>query len=32
MKKFMMIFISKDYGEMGLSPDEMQSRMGKWWA
>lgn len=30
MKDFMLIFIGKDYAEMGLSPEEMQTRMGKW--
>ena len=28
----MMIFLGADYGELGLSPEEMQARMGKWWA
>lgn len=32
MKEFMMIFLSKDYGELGLSPQDIQGRMGKWWA
>ncbi len=31
MKDFMLIFISKSYQDMGLSPEEMQSRMGSWW-
>ncbi|MBX2829394.1 MAG: hypothetical protein KTR22_14600 [Flavobacteriaceae bacterium] len=30
MKDFMMIFIGADYGDIGLSPEEMQVRMGKW--
>lgn len=30
MKDFMMIFIGADYQELGLSPEEMQNRMGKW--
>ena len=30
MKDFMLIFLGKDYGEIGLSPEEMQGRMGKW--
>ncbi|MDC8003716.1 YciI family protein [Aureisphaera galaxeae] len=30
MKDFMMIFIGPDYGDLGLSPEEMQGRMGKW--
>ncbi len=32
MKDFMMIFIGADYGDLGLSPEEIQSRMGKWFA
>lgn len=32
MKEFMMIFIGADYGELGLSPDQLQERMGKWFA
>ncbi len=32
MKDFMMIFIGADYGDIGLSPEEMQGRMGKWFA
>lgn len=28
----MMIFIGADYTVLGLSPDELQSRMGKWFA
>lgn len=32
MKDFMLIFISEDYQAMGLSPEEMQGRMGKWFA
>ena len=31
MKDFMLIFIGSNYSEMGLSPEEMQNRMGKWW-
>jgi len=30
MKKFMLIFIGKSYAEMCLSPEEMQTQMGKW--
>jgi len=30
MKDFMMIFMGPDYGEIGLSPDQIQQRMGKW--
>ena len=30
MKKFMMIFIGANYDELGLSPEEAQERMGKW--
>ena len=32
MKDFMLIFIGADYGELGLSPEEVQQRMGKWFA
>ncbi len=32
MKEFMMIFIGADYEELGLSPEELQTRMGKWFA
>lgn len=32
MKDFMMIFIGADYQELGLSPEQMQNRMGKWFA
>ena len=32
MKNFMMIFMGRDYGKLGLSPEEMQGRMGKWFA
>lgn len=32
MKNFMMIFIGADYQELGLSPEELQGRMGKWFA
>lgn len=32
MKDFMLIFIGKSYGEMGLSPEEMQGRFEKWGA
>lgn len=32
MKEFMMIFIGADYTDLGLSPEEMQNRMGKWFA
>ncbi len=30
MKDFMLLFLGKDYAEMGLSPEDMQMRMGKW--
>lgn len=30
MKEFMMIFIGADYTDLGLSPEELQARMGKW--
>lgn len=32
MKDFMMIFLGADYQEKGLSPEQMQERMGKWFA
>lgn len=28
----MLIFLGSDYNTQGLSPEEMQSRMGKWFA
>lgn len=30
MKDFMMIFIGTDYQELGLSPEQLQDQMGKW--
>lgn len=32
MKEFMMIFTGADYTDLGLSPEELQTRMGKWFA
>ncbi|MGY6647555.1 YciI family protein [Wenyingzhuangia sp. IMCC45574] len=32
MKKFMMIFIGASNEELGLAPEEIQERMGKWFA
>jgi hypothetical protein len=32
MKDFMMIFIGANYEELGLSPQQLQDRMGRWWA
>ena len=32
MKEFMMIFVGADYVDLGLSPEELQGRMGKWFA
>ena len=32
MKEFMMIFIGADYEALGLSPQQLQERMGKWFA
>lgn len=32
MKDFMLIFIGVSYEKLGMSPDEMQGRMGKWFA
>jgi len=31
MSDYMMIFIGSNYGELGLSPEEIQVKMGKWW-
>lgn len=32
MKDFMLIFVGSDYVTLGLSPEQMQERMGKWFA
>ena len=32
MKDFMLIFIGKEYTDLGMSPEEMQQRMGNWFA
>lgn len=32
MKDFMMIFVGQNYEQLGLSPEEMQVSMGKWFA
>ena len=32
MKDFMLIFVGEDYGTLGMSPEQMQERMGKWFA
>ncbi|MFK7921939.1 MAG: YciI family protein [Bacteroidia bacterium] len=32
MKEFMMLFVGADYQELGLSPEQLQGRMGKWFA
>lgn len=32
MKKFMLIFLGSDYQTLGISPEELQARMGKWFA
>ncbi len=32
MKEYMMIFLGADYGTIGLSPEQMQAQMGKWFA
>jgi hypothetical protein len=32
MKEFMMIFIGANYEEIGLSPEQLQERMGRWFA
>ena len=30
MKDFILIFIGEDYETMGLSPEQLQDRMGRW--
>ena len=30
MKEFMMIFVGTEYEDLGLSPEELQNRMSKW--
>lgn len=32
MKEYMLIFLGADYITKGLSPEDMQGRMGKWFA
>jgi len=32
MKDYMMIFLGASYEELGLSPEQIQERMGKWFA
>lgn len=32
MKDFMLIFIGANYEELGLSPEQLQTQMGKWFA
>ncbi len=32
MKEFMMIFVSTDYADLGLSQEEVGNRMNKWFA
>ncbi len=32
MKDFMLLFLGPTYEELGLSPEELQERMGKWFA
>lgn len=32
MKDFMIIFIGADYADLGLSPEQMQEKMGQWFA
>lgn len=32
MKEFMLLFLGPTYEELGLSPEELQDRMGKWFA
>lgn len=30
MKEFMMVFVGQEYDVLGLSPEQIQERMGKW--
>ena len=32
MKNYMLIFLGADYGALGLTPEEIQAQMGKWFA
>ena len=32
MKDFMLIFIGEDYSTMGMTPDQMKDRYGRWFA
>lgn len=32
MKDFMMIFLGTSYEELGLTPEQLQERMGQWFA
>lgn len=32
MKKYMLIFIGPTYEELGISPEQLQERMGRWFA
>lgn len=32
MKDYMILFVGANYSELGLSPDDLQARMGKWFA
>ena len=32
MKEFIMIFMGASYEELGLSPEQIQERMGRWFA
>jgi hypothetical protein len=32
MKEYMMVFLGADYGHLGLSPEEVQAQMGKWFS
>ncbi len=32
MKEFMLVFLGASYEELGLSPEQIQERMGKWFA
>jgi hypothetical protein len=32
MKDFMLIFLGPDYGDLNMSPEETQERMGRWFS
>lgn len=32
MKDFMLVFVGTEYTDLGMSPEQMQERMGRWFA